>query len=101
MFKAHRDTPYGATHFGSLVISLPWTHTGGGLLLRHQGREHTWSSADPQATGAPTAGAASAEGGAGASAGTSAAGGRTDGQQQLHWCAFFSDVEHEVGILCD
>lgn len=36
-FKAHRDTPMGGKHVGSLVVCLPCgPHKGGQLVLRHQ-----------------------------------------------------------------
>lgn len=36
-FKAHRDTPMGGKHVGSLVVCLPCgPHQGGQLVLRHQ-----------------------------------------------------------------
>ncbi|PRW55927.1 2OG-Fe(II) oxygenase family [Chlorella sorokiniana] len=71
-FKAHRDTPMGAKHVGSLVVCLPCgPHQGGDLVLRHQGQEHRWSTAEA------VAGAAA-------------------GAPHLQWCAFFADVEHEV-----
>jgi len=38
-FKAHVDTPRGATVFGSLVVILPTVHEGGALILRQGGEE--------------------------------------------------------------
>ncbi|KAI9776050.1 MAG: hypothetical protein M1839_000653 [Geoglossum umbratile] len=45
-FKAHVDTPRGATQFGSLVVCLPYPHEGGQLAVRHQGLEtiYDWSN---------------------------------------------------------
>jgi predicted 2-oxoglutarate/Fe(II)-dependent dioxygenase YbiX len=55
--------------FGSLVVLMPFDHTGGELILRHRGREFTFDGC-ALLENAPT---------------TSAA-----------YVAFFSDVEHEV-----
>jgi 2OG-Fe(II) oxygenase superfamily len=40
-FKAHRDTEKTEGMFGTLLIVLPSTHTGGELVVRHAGREAT------------------------------------------------------------
>ncbi|CAA7263501.1 unnamed protein product [Cyclocybe aegerita] len=68
-FKAHVDTPRSDKMFGSLVIILPTTHTGGSLIFRHQGNEWFFDSAKA-VNEEPTPHAA--------------------------FVAFFSDVEHEV-----
>ncbi|KZV64358.1 hypothetical protein PENSPDRAFT_757294 [Peniophora sp. CONT] len=68
-FKAHKDTPRGATMFGSLVLVYPTTHTGGALVFRHRGREWTFDSA---------------------------AAVHHDGAPAFGYAAFYSDVEHEV-----
>lgn len=65
--RRHRDAPFGRAHFGSLVVALPWSFESGALAMRQDGREATWEAA---------AGVAG---------------------QRLQWCAFFPDVEHEVG----
>ncbi|TFK66432.1 hypothetical protein BDN72DRAFT_823423 [Pluteus cervinus] len=68
-FKAHKDTPRSENMFGSLVISFPTPHQGGKLLLRHDGEEWAFDSADILSKyEAPFAA----------------------------WIAFYSDVEHEV-----
>ena len=45
-FRAHVDTPRGATQLGSLVVCLPYPHEGGQLRIAHQGRETVcdWSA---------------------------------------------------------
>ncbi|KAH0533790.1 hypothetical protein FGG08_007556 [Glutinoglossum americanum] len=45
-FKAHVDTPRGATQFGSLVVCLPYPHEGGQLAVRHKDLEtiYDWSN---------------------------------------------------------
>jgi hypothetical protein len=45
-FKPHVDTPRSDTMFGSLVVVLPTKHEGGGLLMRHHGREWIFDSSD-------------------------------------------------------
>ncbi|TFK70214.1 hypothetical protein BDN72DRAFT_819242 [Pluteus cervinus] len=68
-FKAHKDTPRSEDMFASLVVSFPTPHQGGQLLLRHDGEQWTFDSADilskPETPSAA-------------------------------WIAFYSDVEHEV-----
>ncbi|KAJ7142874.1 hypothetical protein C8R44DRAFT_866152 [Mycena epipterygia] len=44
-FKAHKDTPRGNTMIGSLVVVFPTVHTGGSLLLKHDGATWTFDSA--------------------------------------------------------
>lgn len=41
-FKAHVDTPRGATQFGSLVVCLPHSHQGGSLRVAHGGQDIAW-----------------------------------------------------------
>lgn len=67
MFHPHVDTPRGEGQFGSLVFCLPSAHSGGELLVRHEGTtvEYDWSTAN----------------------------GRTN---CIQWAAFYSDCEHEV-----
>ena len=70
-FKAHKDTPRGATMFGSLVLVLPTQHEGGTLVLRHERQEWSFDAAhlvSPLPHAEPSAA----------------------------YVAFFSDVEHEV-----
>jgi len=68
-FRSHVDTPRSSSQFGSLVVCLPATHSGGELQVRHNGKTMTFdwgSSPDPTTT--PT----------------------------IQWAAFYSDCEHEV-----
>ncbi|KAM6522556.1 hypothetical protein FALCPG4_012201 [Fusarium falciforme] len=44
MFKAHTDTEKVPGMFGTLVISLPSTHQGGDVVLRHCGKQHVFRS---------------------------------------------------------
>lgn len=69
MFKAHVDTPRSSDQFGSLVVSLPLSHKGGALEVRHQGKTVTFDWSSPtDTTEAPS----------------------------IKWAAFYSDCEHEV-----
>lgn len=47
-FKPHVDTPCAITQFGTLVVCLPYHHTGGQLRVAHGGQEMTydWSDED-------------------------------------------------------
>ena len=45
-FKPHVDTPRGATQFGTLVVCLPYHHTGGQLRVAHGGQEMTYDWTD-------------------------------------------------------
>ncbi|KAG1718203.1 hypothetical protein EDB19DRAFT_1800771 [Suillus lakei] len=71
-FKAHKDTPRGDRMFGSLVIVFPTPHEGGALTLRHGGKEWSFDSGKELA-GRP--------------------------QPSVGYVAFYSDVEHEVGLV--
>lgn len=65
-FLPHRDTEKLPGMFGSLIVCLPSRHSGGELVLRHQGREQQvdfGSEFDPSV---------------------------------IRWAAFFADCEHEV-----
>ena len=42
-FKAHVDTPRGATQFASLVVCLPHSHQGGTLRVAHGGQDLKWN----------------------------------------------------------
>jgi hypothetical protein len=71
-FKAHKDTPRAEDMFGSLVVVFPTAHAGGALLLRHDGKEEEFNSANilsPFDT--PT----------------------------VAYVAFYGDVEHEVAVV--
>lgn len=67
MFHPHVDTPRGEGQFGSLVVCLPSAHSGGELLVRHEGTTVTfdWSTASVSSS-------------------------------CIQWAAFYSDCEHEV-----
>lgn len=71
-FKAHKDTPRGDGMFGSLVLVFPTAHQGGALTLRHDGKEWSFNSGSELA-------------------------GRT--QASVGYVAFYSDVEHEIGLV--
>ncbi|KAK4697466.1 hypothetical protein P7C71_g614, partial [Lecanoromycetidae sp. Uapishka_2] len=45
-FDAHIDTPRGADNFGSLVVCLPCSHSGGSLLVWHKSKvvNFDWSN---------------------------------------------------------
>jgi hypothetical protein len=72
-FKPHKDTPRGKRMFGSLVVILPTSFTGGKLLLRHGGKEIAHDCG------------ASFE----------------FPSHSVAWIAFYSDVEHEVSVVED
>jgi hypothetical protein len=69
-FAPHKDTPRGNDMFGTLVVCLPSQFGHGQLLLRHRGVVQTfdWGSAI----------------------------GKQKNPNQLHWVAFFGDVDHEI-----
>ena len=69
-FAPHKDTPRGDDMFGTLVVCLPSQFQGGDLVLSHRGvvRKFAW-------------------------------GGLIESQKnpkQLHWTAFFGDVDHQI-----
>jgi hypothetical protein len=69
-FAPHKDTPRGQDMLGTLVVCLPSRFSNGMLVLSHQGivRKFDWGSAiDKQQT-----------------------------PNQLHWVAFFGDVDHQI-----
>jgi hypothetical protein len=69
-FAPHKDTPRGNDMFGSLVICLPSQFRSGHLVLSHRGvvQRYDWGSAiEKQAT-----------------------------SNQVHWVAFFGDVDHQI-----
>jgi len=71
-FKTHKDTPRGDRMFGSLVIVFPAAHEGGALTLRHGGKEWSFDS------GKEFSGKS---------------------EPSISYVAFYSDVEHEVGLV--
>jgi hypothetical protein len=66
-FKRHLDTPRNSKMIGSLVVCLPVPHSGGELSLRHEGKSVTIDWSQTE-----------------------------DSNDVVRWCAFYSDVEHEV-----
>ncbi|KAJ7246928.1 hypothetical protein C8J57DRAFT_1523157 [Mycena rebaudengoi] len=71
-FKAHKDTPRAENMFGSLVVVFSTRHTGGALLLRHDGAEERF---DSSAILSPF------------------------NNDTVAFVAFYSDVEHEVEVV--
>jgi hypothetical protein len=69
-FAPHKDTPRGTDVFGTLVVCLPSQFMNGALVLSHRGvvRKFDWGRAI-QAQKKPN---------------------------QLHWVAFFGDVDHQI-----
>ena len=69
-FAPHKDTPRGSDMFGTLVVCLPSQFGNGKLVLHHRGvvQKFDWGHAI-QAQKKPT---------------------------QLHWVAFFGDVDHQI-----
>lgn len=69
-FAPHKDTPRGDGMFGTLVVCLPARFHNGNLVLCHRGviQKHKWSAAIEEQK-SPT---------------------------QLHWTAFFGDVNHQI-----
>jgi hypothetical protein len=69
-FAPHKDTPRGNDMFGTLVVCLPSQFSGGNFVLSHRGivQKFDWASA-VQKQKAPN---------------------------QLHWTAFFGDVDHQI-----
>ncbi|KAI0715752.1 hypothetical protein C8T65DRAFT_694585 [Cerioporus squamosus] len=67
-FKAHQDIPRNSKMFGSLVVVFPTPHSGGALVLRHDGKEWTFDSGEIL----------------------------SNAPNRVAYVAFFSDVEHEV-----
>jgi hypothetical protein len=69
-FAPHKDTPRGSDMFGTLVICLPSQFMRGQLVLKHRGvvQKFDWGRAiDSQ-----------------------------ENANQLHWAAFFGDVDHQI-----
>ncbi|KAH8592989.1 hypothetical protein B0O99DRAFT_226059 [Bisporella sp. PMI_857] len=65
-FTEHIDTPRGPTHFGSLVVSLPTSHSGGELRVNHKGHSKLFAFSSDSAA------------------------------LNITWAAFYSDCKHEV-----
>jgi hypothetical protein len=70
-FKAHKDTQRSEKHFGSLIVFLPSVYNGGELVIRHLGKEYSYSNSLNK---------------------------YSEKEQGLHctWVAFFADCEHEL-----
>jgi hypothetical protein len=69
-FAPHKDTPRGDDMFGTLVVCLPSQFSNGQLVLSHRGvvQKYDWGSAI----------------------------GKQKKPNQLHWAAFFGDVDHQI-----
>lgn len=72
-FAPHKDTPRGNDMFGTLVVCLPSQFTSGTFVLSHRGvvQEFDWGRAI-QSQKEPN---------------------------QLHWAAFFGDVDHRIDTV--
>ncbi len=66
-FKVHKDTPRASNMFGSLVVTLPQSHTGGDLVVNHQGNVYRHSPLND-----------------------------IEQEESIQWIAFYSDCDHEV-----
>ena len=69
-FAPHKDTPRGDDMFGTLVVCLPAQFNHGHLVLSHRGvvQKYDWASAIA----------------------------KQKAPNQLHWAAFFGDVDHQI-----
>jgi hypothetical protein len=69
-FAPHKDTPRGDDMFGSLVVCLPSHFSNGHLVLTHRGvvKKFDWGKAIRE----------------------------QKKPNQLHWAAFFGDVDHQI-----
>ena len=69
-FAPHKDTPRGNDMFGTLVVCLPSQFMSGDLVLSHRGvvQKYDWASAIK----------------------------KQEAPNQLHWAAFFGDVDHQI-----
>jgi hypothetical protein len=69
-FAPHKDTPRGSDMFGTLVVCLPAQFHRGRLILNHRGivRKFDWG----RALSSPKQ------------------------SMELHWAAFFGDVDHQI-----
>jgi hypothetical protein len=72
-FAPHKDTPRGSDMFGTLVVCLPSQFWKGQLVLNHRGvvQKHDWGKAIQN----------------------------QKEPNQLHWAAFFGDVDHQIDRL--
>jgi hypothetical protein len=69
-FAPHKDTPRGNDMFGTLVVCLPSQFRYGNLVLSHRGvvQKYDWGAAIE----------------------------KQKSPNQLHWAAFFGDVDHQI-----
>jgi hypothetical protein len=74
-FAPHKDTPRGDDMFGTLVVCLPSQFRRGNLVLSHRGvvRSFDWGRAIES----------------------------QKHPHQLHWAAFFGDVDHQIERIWD
>jgi hypothetical protein len=91
-FKAHVDTPRGGNMFGTLVVCLPSSFSGGDFEVEHNGQKHVfaWGSDDSEKS----------ESEAAADSGEEEKVKEAIAPETLsfavRWCAFYSDCSHEV-----
>jgi hypothetical protein len=77
-FVAHKDTPRDTDVFGTLVLCLPVSFSGGSLVLRHGSvRRFVWETDGDFGFG------------------------RQDDSYPVQWAAFYSDVDHEIEPVAD
>ena len=69
-FAPHKDTPRGSDMFGTLVVCLPSRFGSGALVLTHRGAATRCDWAEAVR--------------------------RQNNPTQLHWAAFFGDVDHQI-----
>ena len=74
-FHVHHDTVRSRDHQGTLLIEVKSTHTGGDLVLEHNGKEFRWSLARKDDDGDDSS---------------------DDNRDLLRCIAFFTDVNHRV-----
>jgi hypothetical protein len=69
-FAPHKDTPRGNSMFGTLVVCLPSQFAGGTFVLKHMGvvQKLDWGNAIA----------------------------KQKKPNQIHWAAFFGDVDHQI-----
>jgi hypothetical protein len=70
-FDVHRDHVVSADHQGTLLIEVRSEHTGGDLVLSHNGSEYRWSIGTTEEF-------------------------NQSHLPQLRWIAFFTDIDHRV-----
>lgn len=79
-FKPHVDTPRGGNMFGTLVVCLPTTFTGGDFEIEHGGAKDVFAWGEGGDQEAKQSGGSS----------------ETQIKPIVKWCAFYSDCTHQV-----